>query len=134
MDNRNEFQELMERLDESNRKQARFAMLQCVFSIISAVCCAGLFLLVYSLLPQLRELTMQVETVLANLETVTTELASIDFAGMVNSIDSLVSSSQAGLEDAVSKLNSLDFETLNKAIKNLSDVIEPLSKLTKFFG
>lgn len=134
MENKTEFQELMERLDKSNRKQARYAMLQCFFSIISAVCCAGLFLLVYSLLPQLQELTAQVETVLANIETVSTELAAIDFEGMVSSIDSLVSSSQSGLEDAVGKLNSIDFDTLNKAIKDLAAVIEPLSKLGKIFG
>ena len=134
METKTEFQELMERLDKSNRRQARYAMLQCFFSVISAVCCAGLFLLVYSLLPQLQELSAQIETVLKNIETVSAELAAIDFEGMVSNIDSLVTSSQAGLEDAVGKLNTLDFDTLNKAIKDLAAVVEPLSKLGKLFG
>ncbi len=134
MENKTEFQELMERLDKSNRKQARYAMLQCLFSIISAVCCVGLFLLVYSLLPQLQELSVQVENVLANIETVSAELAAIDFEGMLNNIDSLVSSSQVGIEEAVGKLNALDFDSLNKAIKNLADVVERLGKLGKLFG
>lgn len=134
METKTEFQELMERLDKSNRRQARYAMLQCFFSVISAICCAGLFLLVYSLLPQLQELTVQIETVLANIETVSAELAAIDFEGMVSNIDSLVTSSQASLQDATGKLNSLDFDTLNKAIKDLSAVVERLNKLGKIFG
>lgn len=132
MDN-NDFQQMMERIDRSNRRQARYGMLQCVFSIVSALCCVALLLLVLSMLPQLQAISQQAETVLSNLEVVSHDLASMDLSGMVKNVDALVTDSQAGLADALAKLNSIDIDSLNTAIESLAAVVEPLSKLTNIF-
>ena len=132
MDN-NDFQQMMERIDRSNRRQARYGMLQCVFSIVSALCCVVLLLLVLSMLPQLQDIAQQAETVLSNLEVVSHDLASMDLSGMVKNVDALVTDSQAGLADALAKLNSIDIDSLNTAIESLAAVVEPLSKLTNIF-
>jgi len=78
--------------------------------------------------------------VLTNLETVTTELANADLTGMVENIDALVgnvddlvSTSQTGVTQAVQKINAINFDALNDAIKDLSDVIEPIAKFFKSF-
>ena len=76
----------------------------------------------------------QMETVLGNLEVVTTELAAVDFESMIEGVNTLVATGQIGLEETVSKLNDIDFEALNKAINNLSQVVEPLAKFFKVFG
>ena len=47
MEEKQELQEWMDRMEESNRQQARYAKWQCIFTAIAAVCCVSLFLLVY---------------------------------------------------------------------------------------
>ena len=133
MEEKQELQELLKRLDESNRQQAKYARWQCILSVAAAVCCVGLFVLVWQLMPQVRALTGQMETVLANLEIVTEQLAGMDLGEMVRNVDGLVAASQAGVEEAMSKLNSIDFEELNRAIGNLSDVVEPMAKFFQVF-
>ena len=125
--------ELLERLDQSNRQQAKFARWQCIFSIASAVCIVGLFVLVYSLMPQVQALTTQTEVVLENLTEVTDQLAGMDLGTMVENVDELVITSQAGVEQAMEQLNAIDFETLNQAIEDLSAVIEPLANFFNIF-
>lgn len=134
------FLELLERIESSNRKQTRYARLQFILSFTAAGACLVLIFAGMKILPQLRQIIMQTETVLTNLETVTTELASADLPGMVSEIDvlvgnvdELVSTSQTGVEQAIAKINAISFDQLNEAIKDLSDVIEPIAKFFKSF-
>jgi len=131
MEEKHDLQELLHRLDESNRQQAKYAKWQCILSIAAAVCCVGLFALVWTLMPQVRELTGQMESVLTNLEIVTDQLAGMDLGSMVKNVDALVTTSQAGVEQTMEKLGSIDFDALNRAIDDLSAVVEPLAR---FFG
>ena len=133
MEEKQELQELLKRLDESNRQQAKYAWWQCILSVAAAVCCVGLFVLVWQLMPQVQALTGQMETVLTNLEIVTEQLAGMDLGEMVRNVDELVVTSQAGVEETMSKLNSIDFSELNRAIGNLSDVVEPMAKFFNVF-
>ena len=126
MEEKRDLQELLERLDESNRKQANYAKWQCIFSVAAAVCCVGLFVLVWNLMPEVRNLTAQMETVLTNLELVTNQLAGMDLGAMVRNVDELVVTTQEGL-------GAIDFETLNQAIQDLADVVEPLAKFFNVF-
>ena len=50
---------------------------------------------------------------------------------LVDNVDNLIATSQTSIEQTMEKVNAIDFETLNKAIKDLSDVIEPLVKVVK---
>ena len=93
----------------------------------------GLFVLVWQLMPQVQALTSQMETVLTNLEIVTEQLAGMDLGEMVRNVDELVVTSRAGVEETMSKLNSIDFAELNRAIGNLSDVVEPMAKFFNVF-
>lgn len=49
----------------------------------------------------------------------------------VTSVQELVSDSGEGMEDALDKMNSIDIDTLNNAIGDLSEVVKPLAD---FFG
>ena len=129
-----EMQTVLEKLEKSNRQQVRAARLQCFFSFLAAVCCLLLLLTVAKIVPDIRELSgeisgiaAQAETVLTNLETVSDELAAADLEGLVTDVDSLVASS-------LEKISTIDIETLNKAIKDLAEVIEPLAKVANIFG
>lgn len=149
-----EMQLILQQLEQNSRKQAKFAKLQCIFSVLGAVCLAGLLLVAVILLPRISQVveqagnaTMQAEqiarqakgladqaqTVLTNLETVSRDLAEADLAGMVENVDKLVVTSQDGVTQALEKINTMDIEALNKAIANLSAVVEPMAKFFKIF-
>lgn len=141
MEENREMLELLKRIEESNRKQLWYTRIQCLAATVAVACFAGIYFLIKDLLPQISAIiteipgvVAQMEVVLANLEVVTTELAAVDFAGMIEGVNTLVSTGQAGLEETVEKLNSIDFETLNKAINTLTEVIDPLAKFFKVFG
>jgi len=141
MEEKNEMLELMKKLEESSRKQLLYARIQCVGVLVAVACFAGIFFLIRDFLPQISAIVTeipgvvaQMEVVLGNLEVVTTELTTVDFAGMVEGVNTLVATGQIGLEETVAKLNAIDFEALNQAIDTLSQVIEPLAKFFKVFG
>ena len=140
MENTQKLMDLLEQMEKANRKQVAYARLQFVFSVIAAICCILLLLAGVKILPQLQEAVLQAETVLTNLETVTTDLAQADLIGMVENVDALVTNvdglvgtSQEGVEQTMAKINAIDFDALNDAIKDLSDVIEPIAKFFNTF-
>lgn len=140
MENTQKLMDLLEQMEKANRKQVAYARLQFIFSVIAAICCILLLLAGVKVLPQLQEAVLQAETVLTNLETVTTDLAQADLIGMVENVDALVTNvdglvgtSQEGVEQTMAKINAIDFDALNDAIQDLSDVIEPIAKFFNTF-
>lgn len=140
MEENKEMMELLKQIEKNSRRQARTGKLLCVFALAMALCGAVCVVLVVSILPQLTGILSQVDTVavqmqsvLGNLEQTTAQLAALDFGSMVSDVDALVVTGQQSLEMTMEKLNSIDFQTLNQAIKDLADVVEPLAKLTNMF-
>ncbi len=135
-----------------DKKQERLAKLQCILTGVAAACCLGVFVLVCALMPRVYGLAEQTETVLTDLEAVTgqlegqmngiltnleeatKELAQADLAGMVENVDTLATTSQSAVEHATKKLDIIDLDTLNKAIKDLADVVEPLARFFNVFN
>lgn len=147
MDQYAELHKILEKLEDSSRKQVKYARLQFFFSLLSAVCCVCLLIAVIQYIPQLEDLIIQIremamqlqglasqaENIMANLETVSKDLADADLSSMVSNVNSLVVSSQDGVRQTMDKLNTIDFDALNHAISNLSAVVEPLAKFFKVF-
>lgn len=143
-----EMLELLREIREANRKQVLYTRITCIAALVAALCFVGVFILVYNFLPQISQviteitgivsqlpsIVSQMEGVLTNLQEVTEKLTAVDFGGMIDGVNSLVEAGQAGLEQTVEKLNAIDFASLNKAIKNLEAVIDPLAKFFKVFG
>lgn len=125
--------DLLNKMETNSRKQLVYSRIQCAFCLIAAACCAVLLLTVLKLVPQLQALTEQADIVMTNLETVTEELTKLDLEAMVENIDSLVGTSQGAVSSAIEKLEQIDIDTLNEAISDLSDVIEPLAKIANRF-
>ena len=89
---------------------------------------------VQALIPQVESLTQQIEVTLTDLQGITKQLAEADLKGMVDDVGQLVGSSQTAVEQTMEKMNSIDLNTLNKAIKDLAAVIEPMAKFFNLFG
>lgn len=129
MEENKEMLELLRQIEKNSRQQTRTARLQCLLALVAAVFCVGVFALIFNFLPRLDTVVTQMQTVLGNLETTTQELAALDLGGMMDGIDTLVASGQEGLAQTMEKLNTIDIDTLNKAIKDLAAVVEPFAKL-----
>ena len=76
-----------------------------------------------------------------SLNKVTDELAEIDMRKMTGDVAELIEQAQQSLteaektlEDVGTTIDSMDLEALNKAIADLSSVVEPLAKFASRFG
>lgn len=133
MEESKELLELLQKIEKTNRQQAKLTRLVCIFALIAAMCCGCTVALVYNVLPQINSVVSQIQIVLGNLETATAQLSVMDFTGMVEDVDILVTTAQTSLEQTMGKLDSIDFNTLNKAIEDLAKVVEPMSRLMNVF-
>ena len=141
MEENKEMLELLRKIERNSRIQTYSGYVRCALMLVCAVCMAALVVMVYRMLPQIHEILgqaqrafNQVGTVLDYLEQTSYQLSQVDLQGMVSNVDSLVVSGQQSLEASMAKLNGIDFEALNQAIKDLGAVIEPLAKMTRLFG
>lgn len=87
-----------------------------------------------TILPKVNTTFQNLETVMSDLEIITSDLASADLEQMIGNVDHLVTSSEKSIQDALNQVNSIDITNLNKAIKDLSDVIAPLAKFFNVFN
>ena len=147
MENNQELEKRLTSMEACSRQQLKYTRLQCLFSLISLVCCVIVVILVFTALPRVEAMVGQAELILGNLETATRELANMDVTSLVqqmqslltnvdslvSNVDTLVSTNQDGLVETLEKINAIDFDALNKAIKDLSSVIEPLAKFFSAF-
>ena len=141
MEENKETLELLRKIERSSRIQIYSGYVRTGLMLVCAVCMAVLVVMVFRLMPQINEILAQAQhafnqvgTVLDYLEQTSYQLSQVDLQGMVSNVDGLVTTGQQSLEASMEKLNGVDFEALNKAIKDLEAVIEPLAKMTKVFG
>ena len=141
MEENKETLELLRKIERSSRMQTYSGYVRTGLMLVCAVCMAVLVVMVFRLMPQINEILAQAQhafnqvgTVLDYLEQTSYQLSQVDLQGMVSNVDGLVTTGQQSLEASMEKLNGVDFEALNKAIKELAAVIEPLAKMTKVFG
>ena len=141
MEENKETLELLRKIERSSRMQTYSGYVRTGLMLVCAVCMAVLVVMVFRLMPQINEILAQAQhafnqvgTVLDYLEQTSYQLSQVDLQGMVSNVDGLVTTGQQSLEASMEKLNGVDFEALNKAIKDLEAVIEPLTKMTKVFG
>lgn len=148
MEENKELLELLQKIEKNSRQQATLSKVSCGLALVAAILCGCTLGLVYNLLPQVMDIlpqinavvtqantvVSQVQIILSNLEETTVQLSAVDFAGMIQDVNTLVSTAQMSLEQTMGQLNTIDFETLNQAIEDLAKVIEPLSKLMNVFG
>jgi len=142
-----DIQEIMLRIERNSRRQTNFARFQCFSTIIITVCFVAIVAFVLIAMPKITEmvtraegLITQAETVMNNLEVTSEALSKMDLTALtedmvvlVDNVNELVTTSQEGVQQTLEKINMIDFEGLNQAIKDLSDVIEPLAKFVNTF-
>jgi predicted PurR-regulated permease PerM len=129
-----ELEAMLKRLEDSNERQASYAKKQYRMSQITALASILILAIVIytsaTIIPRVNRLFDDVETVMDSVNVVAKELEA-NLGQMVTDIDNLVTSSDQSVKEALRQINSVDIQTLNQAILDLSNLISPLAR---FFG
>ena len=119
----------------TEKKQLKYQKLSFLFSLVSTVFMGVMLVIVICVvgwvMPKVQAIYDSTMVSLSNLETLTTELKEADIAGTVRHVDELTVQATGDLSDTMERMNSVDLDTLNSAITNLNNSVEPLAK---FFG
>ena len=130
-----ELEAMLKRLDASNERQAKYAKKHYRMSKITALASILILAIVIytsaTIIPRVNRLFDDVETVMDSVNVVAKELEEANLGQMVTDIDNLVTSSDQSVKEALRQINSVDIQTLNQAILDLSNLISPLAR---FFG
>lgn len=115
----NEMQQtnLLTTLEKLQKKQLFYQRVSCLLILVFV-------LSVVSILPSVFRTLNSAETALNNANT-----AILQAQVTLEDVSDLVVDSQKQINGAMEKLNSIDFESLNKAIKDLQAVVEPMADL-----
>lgn len=133
--------ELLEKIEKTNRRQLLFTQIFCGFALVAVLFCILALVKVHQLLPQIQGITAQMQGLLGNMEQAASQLAALDLQGiaenveaLVGNVDMLAINAQDSLKQTMTKLDTIDFETLNKAIQDLAAVVQPLADFFGRFG
>jgi len=125
-------EELLQKILESNQKRTFYAR---ITGIAAAIIClvfvvAGIILIpkVVKVLGEASTTVVKVEDSLGNIDRLAEEL--INTSANMNKV---VEDNAQGLTDALNDLNSIDIKTLNEAIGDLHDTVEPMAKFFNAF-
>lgn len=138
MEERDRLERMMEQLIETEEERKRYARKQFYMLAVMAVCTVAVFFLVFlayvSLVPKLKTSAEEIETATKELRVISRQLSEADLAGLVKHVDQMAVTSEEGVKEALEKIESIDIDELNHAIKSLSDVVSPLAKLMGRFN
>lgn len=128
-----EFRQVMEKLEKSNAGQEKYARKQYRMSQITALASILVLCIVLytssTLIPKVNQLLDDIQVSVTNIQNISQDLAEADLPRMIRKVDSLASTSESSIRTAVDKLNAIDFEALNSAITDLSNIVRPLGRL-----
>lgn len=113
---------LMESLEKLQKKQLMYSRISAILILILVIGFVSILPSVFKTLSVAQETMGNMNTVLTNAnDTVLQSQKTLD------EVSGLVTTTQSELIDATKKLNSIDFEGLNSAIKDLGDVVAPMA-------
>lgn len=134
-------EQVLAKIEKQSRRQLLFTKILCMLCALMLICTLVLTLSITGAVQEILTITQplqqmadQAGTVMANLDTVAQDLADADLGSMVENVNTLAADSQTVITEAMKKLDTIDIDTLNQAIADLADVVEPLAKVSKFFG
>lgn len=124
--------QLLEKMAADNEAQSKYLKKQLFFTrVFAGACCVLTVALLVVLLRVIPPLLQAMDKATAALDQATETLVLVDDTLTdIQSLfeeDGLVGQSGEALAQATEKISKMDIESLNKAIKDLGDVVEPLA-------
>lgn len=147
MENTSNTNELLQEILKYQKKNARLTrisaiavlVMACVFAVALAFLIPKAVKLVEGAsnsLAQVDELIDDTGVVMQNLNDISVEVNTVisDAQVLIDNSNTMVEDNTDAITETVQKMNQVDFETLNKAINDLSDVVEPLANFFNKFS
>lgn len=121
--------QLLQQMAEAAQTQQRCARRQSLMMTVAALACVGILVLVGILFSQLQPVVQDLSAAAEDLTVVSQQLAAVDIQSTMEGLNDTMASAQQSLNQGAAKLEQLDIDTLNAAIRDLSEVISPLARL-----
>ena len=131
-ENRN-LEEILARIEESERKQESYMRRQFLMTMIMAACCVGVLSAVIfayrNIVPTAQDALLAIGNVTEDLGKISAQLTEADLGSLVAHVDQMAVTSEEGIKQALEQINAINIDELNQAIAALYEVISPLAKL-----
>lgn len=135
-ENRN-LEEILARIEESERKQERYMRRQFLMTLVMAACCVGVLIAVIlayqNIVPTAQDALLAISSVTRDLGEVSAQLTEADLGSLVEHVDRMAVTSEEGIKQALEQINAINIDELNQAIEALYEVISPLARLMARF-
>ncbi len=129
--------ELLKELTKNSRKQLFYSRLTTLAAMLAAI---AVIICMVIVVPSVMRTVKQANNIMAQVSE-TIELAdtaiesitdmSLSITNMGNNMDTFITENAESVQKIMKKFDEIDFEGLNRAIKDLGDVVEPFAN---FFG
>ena len=133
-------QEVLQKLERISSQQLLFTKFLCVLCALVLICSLVMMFSVtgavkelMTLAQPLQELAGEADTIMADLGVVAASLADADLGSIVENVNALASESQNAVAGAMKKLDAIDIDTLNQAIRDLADIVGPLANFGRLW-
>ncbi len=122
-------------LEEILKTQKRTLLGTRIVAVAAVVICVAVCISLGILVPKVITTLDNVNDAVARTETLvaSAEQSLSEIDGMITNVNDLVLDNTESLEQAMENLNSINFDELNQAIKDLGDVVEPLANFVNKF-
>lgn len=133
MEENRKLEEILARIEESERKQEMYMRRQFLMTMIMAICCVGVLaavILAYqNIVPTAQDALLAIGNVTKDLGEISAQLTEADLGSLVEHVDQMAVTSEEGIKQALEQINAINIEELNQAIAALYEVISPMAKL-----
>lgn len=133
MEESRNLEEILARIEESERKQESYMRRQFLMTMIMAACCVGVLIAVIfayrNIVPTAQDALMAIGNVTEDLGKISAQLTEADLGSLVAHVDQMAVTSEEGIKQALEQINAINIDELNQAIAALYEVISPLAKL-----
>ena len=133
-------QVVLQKLERISSQQLLFTKILCVLCALVLICSLVMMFSVtgavkelMTLAQPLQELAEEADTIMADLGVVAESLAEADLGSIVENVNALASESQNAVAGAMKKLDAIDIDTLNQAIRDLADIVGPLANFGRLW-
>lgn len=123
---------------EQTKSSRNGKILIAIMGVIAAIALIAAILVVpkaVKTLDDTNELISQGETLVLQGQNSLSEIDIMigDMQSVAGNLNKLVDGNMEVIEDSLGKINNIDFESLNRSIKNLADVLQPLANFFNIF-
>ena len=141
MEFQDDLYDLLCEMQQQNRKQLRATRFICLFCALLTVGALAVGFVAATTVTKVTkqvapvlEMADQAEEMLDSLKDVAGSMSNVDLGSVMKDMSKLTQESQAGIMDAMAKLEAIDFEGLSNAIDNLANAVESMPTVPYNFG